>query len=122
MVNNETPLVRTISQQTGTRLRKFRDEVRQRDGGCIMTGIVSSEGYHDQWTVFDAAHIFPLAYEGYWREHNFSRWITIPSANGDSINSKQNGILLRKDIHSLFDNYSLSINPDVRKTCDRFLF
>jgi HNH endonuclease len=33
---------------------------------------------------------------------------------GDNINSVQNGLLLTNTIHSLFDNYSFSINPDVR--------
>ena len=110
MVSNETPLTRTISQSTGTRLKAFCDEVRQRDGGCVITDMPSLE---ENWIVFDAAHIFPIAYEGHWRQHNLSRWITILPANGDSINSKQNGLILRKDMHSLFDNYVLSINPDV---------
>ncbi|KAL9099258.1 MAG: hypothetical protein Q9163_005223, partial [Psora crenata] len=36
-----------------------------------------------------------------------------PAANGDSmINSKQNGLLLRSDVHQLFDTYDFSINPD----------
>ena len=113
MVNNETPLVRTMSQTNGTRLQSFCKEVRQRDRGCIVTDTPFFEGVDNEWQVFDAAHVFPLAYEGYWREQNFSRWITILPANGDSINSKQNGILLRKDIHSLFDSYFLTINPDV---------
>ena len=46
-------------------------------------------------------------------QQNFARWITIPTANGDTINSKQNGLLLRADIHGLFDHYDISINPDV---------
>ena len=65
------------------------------------------------WQGFEAAHIFPLAYEQHWKEHNFARWITIPASNGDNINSKQNGLLLRSDIHQLFDSYLVSINPDV---------
>ena len=32
---------------------------------------------------------------------------------GGSINSVQNGLLLRSDIHQLFDMYRISINPDV---------
>lgn len=29
------------------------------------------------------------------------------------INSLQNGFILREDIHSLFDQYLISVNPDV---------
>lgn len=29
------------------------------------------------------------------------------------INSVQNGILLRADVHELFDTYRIAINPDV---------
>lgn len=32
---------------------------------------------------------------------------------GGTINSVQNGLLLRSDIHQLFDFYDFSINPDV---------
>ena len=67
----------------------------------------------DSWTGFEAAHIFPVAHEGHWKQHNFDRWITKPSVNGGSINSVQNGLLLRSDIHGLFDTYEVSINPDV---------
>jgi hypothetical protein len=71
----------------------------------------------DDWTGFEAAHIFPLAYEGHWTEHGYDRWITIPPKKGGTINSVQNGLLLESAIHQLFDSYSLSINPDVRIPC-----
>jgi hypothetical protein len=65
------------------------------------------------WWGMDAAHIFPLALEGIWKAQNYSRWISIPAVTGGPINSVQNGLLLRSDIHHLFDNYGISINPDV---------
>jgi hypothetical protein len=65
------------------------------------------------WRGFEAAHIFPLAYEEHWRNNNFARWISIPSIAGGSINSIQNGILLNSAIHQLFDSFAFSINPDV---------
>jgi hypothetical protein len=48
-------------------------------------------------------------------EHNYDRWITIPPAteSAGSINSVQNGMLLREDIHTLFDGYDVFINLDV---------
>ncbi|RPA89459.1 hypothetical protein L873DRAFT_1721768, partial [Choiromyces venosus 120613-1] len=66
------------------------------------------------WRGFKAAHIFPLAYEQYWNQCNYGRCITIPPANESdgSINSVQNGILLRRDIRDYFDSYDLTINPD----------
>jgi len=113
-VNNEPCLTRTISLSTGSRLQSFRDEIRKRDGRCVITGKIALGAYRNHWKGFEAAHIFPLAYEGHWVQHNFARWITIPAANGETINSKQNGLLLRADIHGLFDSYDISINPDVR--------
>ena len=63
---------------------------------------------------FEAAHIFPLAYEGHWIDYNFGRWITQVPEVGGSINSVQNGLLLSNEVHHLFETYCLSINPDVR--------
>lgn len=112
-VSSEPFLTRTISLSTGSRFQSFRDEIRRRDGRCVITGKIALGAYRNHWKGFEAAHIFPLAYQGHWVQHNFARWITIPAANGETINSKQNGLLLRADIHRLFDNYDISIHPDV---------
>lgn len=114
IVNNEPWLVRTTSLHTGTRVAAFRDSIRERDRGCVITGRVALDAEYGDWTGFQAAHIFPLAYEGNWREHGLSRWITIPPAteSAGSINSVQNGMLLKADIHARFDSYAFSINPD----------
>jgi HNH endonuclease len=106
--------VRTISQSTGTRVQSFRNAIRLRDRRCIISGEQAVGAYIDKWTGFEAAHVFPLAYEGYWNDDSYSRWITIPPENGGAINSIQNGLLLRSDIHQLYNSYDLSINPDVR--------
>ena len=109
------PLTRTISLHTGTRHETFRHAVRARDRRCVVTGKRALLAYKNGWTGFEAAHIFPLVYQGYWNDPNFSRWITtIPTAGGP-INSVQNGLLFRSDIHQLFDSYFFSINPDVCK-------
>lgn len=89
----------------------FRDAIRMRDRRCIIT---EQEAVYGSWTSFEAAHIFPLAYEGHWLQDDYERWITKPPASGGTINSVQNGLLLRRDIHGLFDSYEISINPDVR--------
>ncbi|KAA6411525.1 MAG: hypothetical protein FRX48_04805 [Lasallia pustulata] len=111
-VSDEAWLVRTISHSTGTRTPAFRDAIRLRDPRCVITGEEAINADVGSWTGFDAAHIFPLAYEGHWKQHNFDRWITKPSVKGGSINSVQNGLLLRSDIRQLFDTYGVSINPD----------
>ncbi len=50
-----------ISQQTGTRVQAFCYAVGLRDRRCVITG----EEYlnDDIWAGFEAAHIFPLAFE-----------------------------------------------------------
>jgi len=105
--------VRTISVASETRVAEFRKAVRQRDKMCVITGQPALGAEYDMWTGFESAHIFPLAYEGHWNQHNYGRWITIQPDTGGSINSVQNGLLLRSDIHELFDAYAISINPDV---------
>jgi len=73
---------------------------------------------YGRYTGFDAAHIFPLAYEGHWNDCHLNRWITVPPAteSDGSINSPQNGILLNATAHVFFAYYDVSINPDVRNS------
>ena len=111
-IDNEPWFVRTISVASGTRVAEFRDAVRQRDCRCVITGEEAGIEY-DGWFSFEAAHIFPLAYEGHWNNNNYEHWINIHPTTGGSINSVQNGLLLRTDLHILFDSYVFSINPDV---------
>ncbi|KAF2817134.1 uncharacterized protein BDZ99DRAFT_456916 [Mytilinidion resinicola] len=112
-VNNEPWLVRTISRATGTRVAAFREAVRLRDRRCVISGdIVPTLAGVDYWDGFEAVHIFPLAYEGHWVDQGYGRWITVQPAEGGSINSVQNGLLLDSAIHQLFDAYAISINPD----------
>jgi hypothetical protein len=60
----------------------------------------------DDWTGFEAAHIFTLAYEGYWKAHGYDHWISIPPepSTAGMANSVQKGLLLRTDVHQLFDS------------------
>jgi hypothetical protein len=107
-----------ISQQNGTRVQAFCDAVRSRDRRCVITGKRAINADHNNWAGFEAVHIFPLAFEGLWKDYNYGRWIKSPSngeeIKGGKINSVQNGLLLRSDIHQLFNTYFISINPDVR--------
>ncbi|KAK3308989.1 uncharacterized protein B0T15DRAFT_509390 [Chaetomium strumarium] len=83
-VNNEVVYTRSHSIATGTRVESFKEEVQARD-----------------------------AYERQWDDNNYGRWITIDPPQGvGKINSVQNGIILRADLHILFDCFAFSINPD----------
>lgn len=75
--------------------------------------VVALGAQYGNWRSFEAARIFPLAYEEHWRNNDFARWISSLPIAGASINSVQNGLLLRSNIHDLFDSYEISINPDV---------
>ena len=112
-VNNETVVTRTVSRSTGTQLEEFRDQVRERDRRCVVSKRENSVAQFGVWTGFEAAHIFPLAWEKYWRDHNFDQWITLPPEQGGTINSVQNGLLLYGGVHAAFDHFQFSINPDV---------
>ena len=104
--------------QSETRIASFRDAVRERDRGCVITGRPVLQPELGIWICFEVAHIFPLAYEDLWNKSDYSRWITVPPPNESdgSIHSVQNGMLLTAGMHALFDAYGVSINPDVCAT------
>jgi hypothetical protein len=89
--------------------------VRARDGKCVFTGIVNPRAHLNNWAGWEACHIFPLEKESFWVENNFDRWITNTHSGNHSapIHSIQNGFLLTSHLHQLFDDYSISVNPDV---------
>ncbi|PUU79019.1 hypothetical protein B9Z19DRAFT_1047514 [Tuber borchii] len=113
-ITKEVALTRTPSLPSGTRVTPFTDAVRQRDRRCIITGRPARLAHLNSWDTFEATHIFPLAYEEYWNDFGYHRWITVPPANESdgTINSVQNGILLGSDMQCLFDSYRLAINPN----------
>ncbi|KAI9870191.1 MAG: hypothetical protein M1830_004548 [Pleopsidium flavum] len=113
-VNNEKPLLRALSNATGTRHQTFRDAVRSRDQQCVITGRQPVDPDNGDWRPLQAAHIYPLAYHQQWIEGNLGRWITKLPAKGEDINSVQNGLLLDAGMHLLFDGYTVSINPEDR--------
>lgn len=112
--NDEPYLTRANSVNTASRTPAFPAAVRSRDPGCPVTGRMALNGYRGSWAGFECAYIFPLAYQNYWENNSFDRWITIPPLTRGLINSVQNGILLDCTTHQLFDQYHFSINPDVR--------
>ncbi len=113
-VNNEAVYTRAHSITTGSRVQSFTREVRDRDRRCVVSKIENRQAASGRWRGFEAAHIFPLAYEARWTANNYGRWITIdPPQGGGKINSVQNGVLLASHLHHMFDCYDFSINPDV---------
>ncbi|PUU82630.1 HNH endonuclease-domain-containing protein [Tuber borchii] len=91
----------------------FRDGIRARDGRCVISGVINPRA-RITWATFDAAHIFPLGAASLWTESDHGRLVTGIDDTIDitKINSCQNGLMLRKHIHGLFDQYLISVNPD----------
>ncbi|KAG0125930.1 hypothetical protein HOY82DRAFT_542814 [Tuber indicum] len=77
-VTDEVPLTRTPSTGGGTRADAFRGAVRDQDQGCIITGRRETLASPGHWFGFEAAQIFPLAYEAYWIDNGYDGYITIP--------------------------------------------
>jgi len=111
-LSTELWLPRTSDATTETQNEPFRTAVRERDGGCVITGQPAENGRFGFWQGFKAVHIFPPSLEQYWSDYNFTAWIT-PTGSDDPINSVHNGILLDSQMCNLFENYIISINPDV---------
>ncbi|KAG0638146.1 hypothetical protein HOY80DRAFT_968774 [Tuber brumale] len=106
-VTNEVSLLRALSLHSGTRVESFFDSVSNRDRRCVISGRSAVINGVTYWEPFEAAH-------EHWGHYNLSHWTTVPPASAPhgTINSVQNGILLSRDMHALFDCYQISINPD----------
>ncbi|ELR08811.1 hypothetical protein VC83_00753 [Pseudogymnoascus destructans] len=114
-INRQNPMPRTSTRASSSKLdprtKTFRNRVRERDGRCVVTGEKPLDDV--DFVRLEAAHIFPLAHLDMWKAQLWQRQITDDRYVGESgINSVQNGILLRSDVHQLFDTYRLAINPD----------
>ncbi|KAG0636814.1 hypothetical protein HOY80DRAFT_1017240 [Tuber brumale] len=86
-VSDESWVHRLISHGISRREDGFQIDIRNRDGKCVISGIPVPEIHiqSNNWTTFEAAHI---------------------------INSRQNGFLLRQEVHTMFDRYLISVNLD----------
>lgn len=115
----------------------YRTRVCSRDPFCLISGLKVTR---DNFSRFKATHIFPRGYElevrpstplfvqltlnFQWNRNGYLNRITDPASlaalGGPSkIDSLQNVILLRSDLHDAWDNYQFSVNPDV---CLIFVF
>lgn len=97
---------RTPSLSNTTRDAAFRDQIRQRDGRCVITGDINYETVDGRWVDFQTAHIFPLALDQIFVSQGFAQLVT------HGLNSPQNGILVNSSIHAFWDDYSIAVNPD----------
>jgi len=116
-LTNEPWVLRILSHNS-EREASFRDKLRARDGKCVLSGFEDLNADIGDWSPFSAAHIFPPEKENIWIMHDFqTRLISdVDYVNGVSelkINSCQNGLPIRRDLHTMFDNYLISVNPDV---------
>ena len=89
-----------------------------------LFGAESGEEYDDDFfesdvdfTGLDAAHIFPVANEDEWVNEGYARFVRDDAAPEDvsltKINSAQNGLLMRRDVHALWVVWGMGINVDV---------
>ena len=119
MTNNEPWLVRTGNGRPKISTRAFRNAVRKRDRGCVITETRAIYEEQEYWVGFSATHIFPLEHAKHWADPSDDCSITTPvsrrsaSRRSTGIYSVQNGLLLRKDIRKRFERYLVSINPYV---------
>lgn len=114
-MNDEPWIARLMSHSVSDREDQFRRGVRARDGKCVISGQVNKLAQGGIWWGFEAAHVFPVEKESLWIQFNYGRWITnMDNTVGVSrINSTQNGLLMAAHLHTPFDQYGFSINPDV---------
>jgi len=115
-VSNEPWIPRLVFHEISGRESSFRDGIRDRDRKCVISGTSIPEIHiqANNWTTFEAAHIFPPEHERLWIEHNHGQWITDmdDATESSKINSIQNGFLLREGVQQMFDGYLISANPD----------
>ncbi|KAG0632732.1 hypothetical protein HOY80DRAFT_995833 [Tuber brumale] len=112
-LSDEPWIHRVISYKVSGREDAFRDGIRERDGRCVISGVINTSAPF-QWASFEAAHVFPLGSENLWIDWDYGQYITDmdDTVGVSKINSCQNGFMLRQHIYGLFDQYLLSVNPD----------
>ena len=121
------------TQRTGfLQTSAYRARTRTRDPCCLISHLLV---VRDDYSRFKAAHIFPrthdvevrlsclLSHNGLtkniqWTSKGYPNRITdpatLPELGGPTkIDSIQNVILLRSDLHDAWNSYKFAVNPDV---------
>lgn len=80
---------------------------------CLISGLQVGEG---DYSRFKATHISPRAYEAEWVNNGYPSLITdsapLEVVGGSSkIDSLQNVLLLRSDLHNAWDNHYIAVHP-----------
>ncbi|KAK9364942.1 hypothetical protein V1509DRAFT_634674, partial [Lipomyces kononenkoae] len=72
-------MTRILSHTVSGRDENFRKRVRARDGKCVITGVANPQWRvdEDNWSIYHAAHIFPLSGEERFIANGFSRGLHI---------------------------------------------
>ncbi|KAK9321852.1 HNH endonuclease-domain-containing protein [Lipomyces orientalis] len=121
-LTGERCIARSFSRTASNRDCRFREQLRQRDGKCVITGLVNRAAFIDEWTTFEAAHIFPLSHEELFRSLGYPQYVNNRCDDSPTgINSCQNGLLMRSNIHQQFDsfNFAIDLDDDYKITCFR---
>ncbi|KAK9252543.1 hypothetical protein V1507DRAFT_498551 [Lipomyces tetrasporus] len=85
-IADEPCVTRVYSGTESGRTEEFRNQVREHDGRCVITGVVHADA--DYWYGFEAAHIFPLSDNKLFMDLGFPRLVTNRQGEHDSgINS-----------------------------------
>lgn len=70
-MSDEAWFARLISHAFPGREDTFRTGVRARDGKCVISGEVNDLALWENWTGFQASHVFPLERESLWIQYNY---------------------------------------------------
>lgn len=89
----------------------YRARGRSRDGKCLITGLQTQT--YSRLTV---THIFPRAHDAEWIRKGYPDKITDTAdeavvGGSKKIDSVQNVITLRSDLHDAWDNYEFGVDP-----------
>ncbi|KAH9051295.1 hypothetical protein EDB83DRAFT_1301064 [Lactarius deliciosus] len=85
---------------------------RARDGKCLITGLQTQT-----YSRLKVVHIFPRAHDAEWLRKGYPSKITdtadeVVMGGLTKIDSVQNVITMRSDLHEAWDNYELGVDPN----------
>ncbi|KAG0634179.1 hypothetical protein HOY80DRAFT_987738 [Tuber brumale] len=115
-VSDEPWVHRLISHEITSSEDSFRNDIRNRDRKCVISGISIPEIFtqSNNWTAFEATHIFPPERSSLWIQYDYGRWIAGKDGTTESsnINSPRNRLLLGLNVQQMFHQYLISVNAD----------